>query len=56
MAIAICYPIFVGVAAHVIPQYTLCTSLAQLVGKKRLNEMVANFHLEEARIRRQAEM
>ena len=55
MAILLCYGIFVAVAAHVIPRYTLCTSLAQLVDKDRLNTTVAKFHLEEARRQREEE-
>ncbi|KAL7555715.1 hypothetical protein ACA910_009880 [Epithemia clementina (nom. ined.)] len=52
MAIVLCYAIFVAVAAHVIPRYTLCTSLGQLVDKERLNQTVAKFHLDEARRQR----
>lgn len=49
VAIAVCYTLFVFVAAHVIPRYTLCTSLAQLVDAKRLNETVAQYHLDQAK-------
>ena len=49
LAIFFCYALFVYVTAQVIPQYTLCTSLGQLVNQKRLNETLALFHLEEAK-------
>ena len=55
ISIFLCYALFVAVAAHVIPRYTLCTSLGQLVDKKRLNQAVAQFHLEEAKRQRQQE-
>lgn len=55
-AFAACYTLFVFVAAHVIPQFTLCTSLGQLVNKKHLSETVANFHLDEAKLRQQEEL
>eukprot|EP00977_Amphora_coffeiformis_P009508 scaffold2193_cov171-Amphora_coffeaeformis.AAC.14 len=56
LAIAICYTLFVYVAAQVIPQYTLCTSLGQLVDKKKLSESVATFHLDEAKRQRKEEI
>ena len=56
VAILVCYSLFVAVAAKVIPQYTLCTSLGQLVDKKRLSESVAIFHLEEAKRQRREEI
>jgi hypothetical protein len=52
IAVVFSYSLFVAVVAKVIPQYTLCTSLGQLVDQKRLNETVAHFHLEEARYQR----
>jgi len=54
--IIICYSLFVAVASNVIPRYTLCTSLAQLVDRRRLNETVANYHLEEAKRQKAHEM
>jgi hypothetical protein len=56
LAIIGCYSLFVYVAAQVIPRYTLCTSLGQLVDKKRLSECVASFHLEEAKRQRHEEI
>jgi len=44
-----CYGLFVAVSAHVIPRYTMCTSMGELVDKKRLDTTVANYHLEEAK-------
>jgi hypothetical protein len=52
IAIFLCYMLFVYVMAQVIPRYTLCTSLGQLVNQKRLNETLALFHLEEAKRQR----
>jgi hypothetical protein len=52
IAVVFSYSLFVAVVAKVIPQYTLCTSLGQLVDQKRLNETVAHFHLEEAKYQR----
>lgn len=52
LSIFACYAIFVLVAAQIIPRYTLCTSLGQLVDRKRLNEALACFQLEETRKRR----
>lgn len=49
ITIIVCYALFVHVAAEVVPRYTMCTSLGQLVDKKRLDATVANFHLEEAK-------
>jgi len=49
IAVAIAYSAFVAVMARVIPKYTLCTSLGQLVNKSRLHETKAIFHLQEAR-------
>jgi hypothetical protein len=52
IAIFFGYTLFVTIVAEVIPRYTLCTSLGQLVNQKRLNETVALFHLDEARRQR----
>ncbi|GAX10646.1 hypothetical protein FisN_14Lh152 [Fistulifera solaris] len=49
LVIAVCYTVFVHVTARVIPQYTLCTNLGQLVDEKRLHETLAAFLLEESR-------
>jgi hypothetical protein len=49
LVIALCYTVFVHVTARVIPQYTLCTNLGQLVDEKRLHETLAAFLLEESR-------
>jgi hypothetical protein len=50
--IAATYSIFLWVVANVIPEYTLCTSLGQLIDHRRLHETVSNFRLEDARRRR----
>ena len=49
VVIAIAYSVFVYVVAKVIPRYTLCTSLGQLVDERRLNETLSAFQLEEAK-------
>jgi hypothetical protein len=49
LAVLICYAIFVVITGRVIPRYTLCTSLGQLVDESRLRETVALFRLEEAK-------
>jgi len=48
VVIAGCYAIFVTVTARVIPEYTMCTSLGQLVHEKILQESVASYLLDEA--------
>jgi hypothetical protein len=47
ISIFACYSIFVAVAAEILPRYTLCTSLGQLVDRRRLDEAIALYHLEE---------
>jgi hypothetical protein len=49
LGLMICYSIFILVTSQVIPRYTLCTSLAQLVDERRLQETLAVFRLEEAK-------
>ncbi|NJM94462.1 MAG: hypothetical protein HC842_07205, partial [Cytophagales bacterium] len=44
----ICYALFVYQMARVIPKYTLCTNLGQLVDKHTLHEAVAEHKLKEA--------
>jgi hypothetical protein len=51
IVIAVSYIVFVLVVARIIPRYTLCTSLGELVEYRRLHETVAEFHLEEAKVR-----
>ena len=48
VATLLCYSVFLIVMARVMPLYTVCTSLGQLVDKQRLHEVRAAFHLEEA--------
>lgn len=52
LAVVVCYSLFVLVTGRVIPQYTMCTSLGQLVNDSRLRETVALFRLEEAKQKR----
>jgi hypothetical protein len=51
LVIGVCYTIFVNVTAQVIPRYTLCTSLGQLIDQKRLHETLAEHLLEDAKRR-----
>jgi hypothetical protein len=47
--IGFCYAIFVMVAAQVVPQYTMCTSLAQLINEETLDEILCTYRLDEAK-------
>jgi hypothetical protein len=49
VAVFTCYIMFVRVMAIVLPEYTLCTSLAHLYNKKHLQETLATYRLENAR-------
>jgi hypothetical protein len=55
LAILLCYTMFVLLTGHVIPRYTLCTTLGQLVDEQRLRETVALYKLQEAQ-RQQREL
>jgi hypothetical protein len=44
----ICYSVFVYCLARVIPRFTLCSNLGQLVDKALLNESLAAYKLKEA--------
>ena len=52
MSTLFCYTVFVAVMARVLPLYTVCTSMGQLVDKERLHEVRASYRLEEAERRR----
>ena len=49
IAIIITYSIFLFIVAKIIPRYTLCTCLGQLIDHRRLHETVSIFRLEEAK-------
>ena len=51
LTVVLCYAAFVAIMAQVIPRYTLCTSLGQLLNKQRLQETLAQWQLEEAQRR-----
>lgn len=51
-----CYSVFLYVLAKVLPQYTLCTSLGNLVKKKALQETVALHRLQEAQRRQKRKL
>ena len=48
-SLILCYLIFLWILAQVVPRYTLCISLGQLVNRRRLHETLAKYKLEEAR-------
>ena len=48
LSVVLCDAAFVAIIAEVIPRYTLCTSLGQLVNKPRLQDTLAQWQLEEA--------
>lgn len=48
----VCYLAFAIIIGNVMPRYTLCTSLGQLVNRRRLNDCFAKYRLEEARRKR----
>ena len=52
MALVLCYLTFLWIMAQVVPRYTLCTSLGQLVNPRRLQETLAKCKLEEAKRKR----
>ena len=52
VALVLCYLLFLWIMAQVVPRYTLCTSLGQLVNPRRLHETLAKCKLEEARRKR----
>ena len=52
---AVTYSCFVAIMAHVIPRFTLCSSMGQLVNHRRLQETLARHRLEDAQRKRQQE-
>ena len=52
LALVLCYLTFLWIMAQVVPRYTLCTSLGQLVNPRRLQETLAKCKLEEAKKKR----
>lgn len=51
-----CYALFVYIWSGIIPQYTQCTNLGELINEKHLNDTRAAFELNEARLLRQDEI
>ena len=51
-----CTGLFLFLTTRIVPRYTLCTNLGQLVNKKRLLPMVASYRLEELVKRREREI
>lgn len=50
------YLFFLWIWSLIIPQFTQCTSLGELIHKERLNETRASFKLNQARLMRQEEI
>jgi hypothetical protein len=44
----LCYSSFLYIMSHVVPRFTLCSSIGQLANKKRLHETLARHRLDEA--------
>lgn len=51
-----CYAAFVAIMAQVIPRFTLCTNLGQLLNKKHIQETLGEFYLQEAERKRQEQL
>jgi Mlo family len=51
-----CYAVFVFVLSRVLPQYTLCTSLGNMVNKEHLNTTLAMHRFDEAQRRQKRRM
>lgn len=49
----LCYILFVWIWSTIIPQFTQCTSLGELVNRRHLNDTQALFELNEAKLIRQ---
>ena len=56
IALLIAYSSFVAIMAHVIPRFTMCSSLGQLVNHQRLHESLARHRLEEAQRKRKQQL
>jgi hypothetical protein len=57
LAVFVGYACFVYIMSHVVPRFTLCSSVGQMVDQRRLHETLARHHLELAqRARQQALM
>jgi len=52
----VCYVCFIWLWSHIIPQYTQCTSLGELVNRKHLVQIEAKLRLETANRKRQEEI
>jgi hypothetical protein len=53
LCILTCYALFVYIISHVVPRFTLCSSIGQLVDQRRLHETLARHRLDEALRRRE---
>ena len=56
VTVFVCYAAFVAIIAQVIPRYTLCTNLGQLLNKKYIQETLGEFYLQEAERKRQEQL
>jgi hypothetical protein len=48
LSVLLCYVCFIYIVAHVMPRFTLCSSIGQMVNQKELHETVARHRLKEA--------
>lgn len=48
LCVLVCYSCFVYIISHVVPRFTLCTSVGQMVDQRRLHETLARHRLAEA--------
>jgi hypothetical protein len=56
LCVLLCYASFVYVVAHVVPRFTLCSSIGQMVNHKELHETLARHRLKEAQRQQQREL
>ena len=52
-AVVLCYVCFVAIISNVVPRFTLCSSIGQMVDRDQLHETLARHRLEEAQRERQ---
>ena len=49
---SICYILFLDICINILPKFTVCTSLGQLVRKRQLRNILAKFNLEQEHLKR----
>ena len=53
LAVVLCYACFVAIISNVVPRFTLCSSIGQMVDHDQLHETLARHRLKEAQRERQ---